>query len=137
MCNQLRELIGHATEPTRVIVERDHVRRFAEAIGDRNPLWVTQAPPTFLVALVPGPEDVPEIAKTAERYGTNWLNGGNRFEYGRALKVGDQLVVTGVLMEVSVKKGSHGHLLIIVFKTDFSDDTGLAVARLFATAIRL
>jgi hypothetical protein len=134
---RLRTRIGQSGTPSQATVEASHVRRFAEAIGDCNPRWLIQAPPTFLVAIAPGPEDIVDLADEAERYGMNWLNGGNRFEYVRPLMVGDQVVFTGALTDVYVKEGSKGALLFIVFQTNFTDQSGSLIARLYATAIRL
>src|SRR5260370_23030011 len=82
--------------------EAGHLKRFAEAIGDRDPRWLQEAPPTFLVALAPPSMHLAE----AEEYGKGWLNGGNRFEYIEPVKVGDQITATGRVADVYEKTGS-------------------------------
>src|SRR5882762_9714714 len=74
---RLRARIGTPGPPTTTVVEAGHLKRFAEAIGDSYPRWLTEVPPTFLVALAPVTAHLPEAAE----YGKGWLNGGNRFEY--------------------------------------------------------
>ena len=46
-----REAWGKPSPPTEATVEAGHLQRFVEAIGDPNPRWKAEAPPTFLVAL--------------------------------------------------------------------------------------
>jgi hypothetical protein len=129
---RLRARIGVDAPPVTAMVEAGHVRRFAEAIGDPNPRWQSEAPPTFLVALAPTSIHLAE----AEEYGKGWLNGGNRFEYFAPVKVGDTITATGRVADVYEKQGSSGNLLFIIFETDYVNQGGTLVARLRGTAIR-
>jgi MaoC dehydratase-like protein len=129
---RLRARIGVAGEPTTAIVEAGHVRRFAEAIGDPNPRWQREAPPTFLVALGPVSLHLAE----AEEYGKGWLNGGNRFEFVAPVRVGDRITATGRVADVYEKSGSSGNLLFIIFETEYVNESGTVVARLRGTMIR-
>jgi hypothetical protein len=113
-------------------VEAGHVRRFVEAIGDANPRWQKEAPPTFLVALAP----VSLHVSDAEDYGQGWLNGGNRFEYFAPVMIGDQITAKGRIVDVYDKAGSSGNLLFIIFETDYTNQRGELVARLRGTMIR-
>ena len=129
---RLRARIGVAGPSTEAVVEAGHVRRFAEAIGDANPRWAKEAPPTFLVALAPASLHLAE----AEEYGKGWLNGGNRFEYFAPVRIGDRITASGRVAEVYEKPGSSGNLLFIVFETDYVNQDRVLVARLRGTAIR-
>jgi N-terminal half of MaoC dehydratase len=129
---RLRARIGVAAPPTEATVEAGHLKRFADAIGDPNPRWRSEAPPTFLVALSPVSMHLAE----AEEYGKGWLNGGNRFEYLEPVRVGDRITATGRIADVYEKSGSSGNLLFIIFETDYVNQEGRTVARLRGTAIR-
>jgi MaoC dehydratase-like protein len=129
---RLRARIGVAAPSVTAAVEAGHLKRFAEAIGDPNPRWLAEAPPTFLVALAPTSLHLAE----AEEYGRGWLNGGNRFEYLEAVKVGDTITATGKVADVYEKQGSNGNLLFIIFETEYANQDGRVVARLRGTAIR-
>ena len=129
---RLRARIGKAAPPTEATVEAGHLRRFVEAIGDPNPRWKNEAPPTFLVALVP----VSMHLEEAEEYGKGWLNGGNRFEYVEPVKVGDRIAATGRVADVYEKTGGSGSLLFIIFETEYVNQHGRTVAKLRGTAIR-
>jgi acyl dehydratase len=129
---RLRARIGAAGPSVTATVEAGHVRRFTEAIGDPNPRWAKEAPPTFLVALVP----VSLHLADAEEYGKGWLNGGNRFEYFAPVLIGDRITATGRIADVYEKAGSTGNLLFIIFQTDYVNQHGVPVARLQGTMIR-
>ncbi|HKV87407.1 MAG TPA: MaoC family dehydratase N-terminal domain-containing protein [Candidatus Dormibacteraeota bacterium] len=130
--DRLRSRIGVATPPIDAAVEPGHLSRFAQAIGDPNPRWLEEAPPTFLVALAP----VSLHLEEAEEYGTGWLNGGNRFEYFEPVRVGDHITSTGRVADVYEKSGSSGEMLFIIFETDYTNQRGSLVARLRGTMIR-
>ena len=130
--DRLRACIGVHGEPVTATVEAGHVRRFAQAIGDPNPRWKTEAPPTFLVALAP----VAAHLEEAEEYGKGWLNGGNRFEYLVPVMVGDQITARGHVADVYEKTGSSGNLLFIIFETEYTNQRGDLVARIRGTMIR-
>jgi N-terminal half of MaoC dehydratase len=130
--DRLRARIGVAGEPVTSTVEAGHVQRFAVAIGDPNPRWQKEAPPTFLVALAPVSLHLSE----AEEYGKGWLNGGNRFESFAPVKVGDRITATGRVADVYEKSGSSGNLLFIIFETDYVNQSGELAGRLRGTMIR-
>jgi hypothetical protein len=129
---RLRSRIGQAGTPSEAVVEAGHLKRFVDAIGDPNPRWTKEAPPTFLVALAPASMHLDE----AEEYGKGWLNGGNRFEYFEPVKVGDRITATSHVADVYEKTGGSGSLLFIIFETDYVNQNGRTVARLRGTAIR-
>jgi hypothetical protein len=130
--DRLRARIGKDGASTQATVEAGHLKRFVEAIDDPNPRWMSEAPPTFLVALAPASVHLDE----AEEYGRGWLNGGNRFEYFETVRVGDRINATGRVADVYEKTGSSGNLLFIIFETDYVNQHGRLVARLRGTAIR-
>ncbi len=130
--DRLRARIGVHGTPSTHPVEAGHVKRFVEAIGDPNPRWAHEAPPTFLVALAPAMLHLEE----AEEYGKGWLNGGNRFEYFAPVQIGDRITATSRVADVYEKAGSTGTLLFIIFETEYLNQRGERVARLQGTAIR-
>jgi hypothetical protein len=130
---RLRARIGAEGPEHQATVEAGHLEQFAKAIGDPNPRWAREAPPTFLVAMTPGSST--HLAE-AEEYGKGWLNGGNSFEYFAPVKVGDRITVTGHVADVYEKEGSSGNLLFIILETDYVNQDGQRVARLKQTAIR-
>jgi N-terminal half of MaoC dehydratase len=129
---RLKARIGVVGPRVSATVEAGHLKRFVEAVGDPNPRWLVEAPPTYLVALVPISMHLAE----AEEYGKGWLNGGNRFEHFEPVYVGDRITATGKVADVYEKSGGSGAMMFIVFETDYVNHHGRTVARLRGTAIR-
>jgi len=71
LVEQVRARIGWQSEVRTSIVEAGHVRRFCEAIGDDDPRWRDEAPPTFVVAL--GTETADDALATAAEIAGNPL----------------------------------------------------------------
>ena len=130
--DRIKAHIGKTQEPVTATVEAGHLKRFAESIGDPNPRWLEEAPPTFLVAIAPTSYHLDE----AEQYGKGWLNGGNRFEYFAPVFIGDRITATGHVAHVYEKSGSSGNLLFIIFETRYVNQDAVVVARLRGTMIR-
>jgi hypothetical protein len=130
--DRLKTRIGVEGPAVTATVEAGHVGRFAEAIGDGNPRWKTEAPPTFLVALAGASMHLDD----AEDFGKGWLNGGNRFEYFEPVMIGDQIIARSHLADVYDKSGSSGEMLFIVFETEYTNQRGELVARVRGTVIR-
>ena len=130
--DRIKTRIGVDGPPVTAKVEAGHVKRFAEAIGDPNPRWTKEAPPTFLVALAPASLHLDD----AEEFGKGWLNGGNRFEYFAPVMIGDEITARGHVADVYDKKGASGEMLFIVFETNYTNQRGELVARLRGTMIR-
>jgi MaoC dehydratase-like protein len=129
---RIKTRIGVEGLPQTATVEAGHVRRFVEAIGDPNPRWQKEAPPTFLVALASASVHMDD----AEDFGTGWLNGGNRFEYFKPVMIGDQITARGHVADVYDKAGATGDLLFIVFETVYTNQRDELVAKLRGTIIR-
>lgn len=132
MVERARARIGHTRSSGPQRVEAGHVRRWCEAIGDHNPRWEREAPPTFLAAMGAETLELPE----ALAYGRGWLNGGDRFEHREPVLIGDLLSSEMKLVDVYEKQGASGSLLFIVTETTFLNQHGRVVATVRGTRIR-
>ena len=130
--DRIKTRIGVEGPAVTAKVEAGHVRRFAEAIGDDNPRWEREAPPTFLVALAGASMHLDD----AEDFGKGWLNGGNRFEYFAPVMIGDEITARGHVADVYDKSGASGEMLFIVFETQYTNQRGELVAKVRGTVIR-
>jgi N-terminal half of MaoC dehydratase len=129
---RVRAQIGWRTPARRSVVEAGHVRRFCEAIGDDDPRWLEEVPPTFVVALA---TETPPIPGALE-YGRGWLNGGDRFEYLEPVRPGDEIEASTVLVDAYEKRGSSGDLLFLILETEFRNQHGRTAVRVRGTRIR-
>ena len=132
LMERMKSRIGWRGEKQVNLVEAGHVRRFCEAIGDDDPRWFTEAPPTFVVALGTETPQIPE----ALEYGKGWLNGGDRFEYLEPIRIGDEIRTRTVLSDVYEKQGGSGDLLFLIFDTDYVNQHDRVAVRVRGTRIR-
>jgi acyl dehydratase len=122
--------IGKRSEQVTNWVERGAVKRFAEAIQDRNPLYFDEevarksrwgrliAPPTFPMTFDYGQIEgliLPE---------SGLIHGDQTFHYRRPLFVGEEVSCYTVLKDVTEKKGKSGRLTFLVFDRIGEDREG-------------
>ncbi len=138
-----RSLIGRESEPVVHEVEKGAVRRFAEAIGDPNPIYVDEAAAraagyTSLVA----PPTFPVVLTSNERFrhsldlGTrSMLHGEQAFEYSRPVVAGDRITVRSKVADVQERAGASGPMDVLVVEDEGRDDKGELVFRTRAMLI--
>ncbi len=138
-----RSLIGRESEPVVHEVEKGAIRRFAEALGDPNPVDVAEAaaraagfpalvaPATFAVALTSN-----ERFRHSLDLGTrSILHSEQQFEYARPIVAGDRITVRSKVADVQERAGASGPMDVIVIEDEGRDDAGAVVFRTRATLI--
>ena len=112
--------IGHRSEAVVNVVEKGAVRKFAEAIGDPNPLYVDEevakasryggliAPPTF-----PRTFDYGEV-KALGSPGHGYIHGEHRIRYERPLFVGEDILCYTEVKDYYEKEGREGSLGFLI-----------------------
>jgi acyl dehydratase len=137
------EHIGRTSPAITLDVEKGHIRRFAEAIGDPNPIYRDEAaaraaghsripaPPTFATALRPN--------DAREGLGIDWskiLHGEQEYELLRPLHAGDRVTLVQTLSDIFEKSGKSGTMQFLVLDTVARDAaTGEPVFRARATIV--
>ena len=138
-----RSLIGRESEPVVHEIEKGAIRRFAEALGDPNPIYVDEpaaraagyptlvAPATFAVALTSN-----ERFRHSLDLGTrSILHSEQQFEYTRPIVAGDRITVRSKVADVQERAGASGPMDVIVIEDEARDDAGALVLRTRATLI--
>jgi acyl dehydratase len=138
-----RSLIGRESEPVLHEVEKGAIRRFAEALGDPNPIYVDEtaaraaghpglvAPPTFPVVLTSN-----ERFRHSLDLGTrSILHGEQQFEYVRPLLAGDRIVVRSKVADVQERAGASGPMDVLVIEDEGRDEQGELVFKTRAMLI--
>jgi acyl dehydratase len=138
-----RALIGRRSEPVLHEVEKGDLRRFAEALGDPNPIYVDEvaaraaghpglvAPPTFAAVLAAN-----ERFRQSLDLGTrSLLHVDQQFEYGRPIVAGDRLTVVSRVADVQEKAGATAPMDILVLEDEARDPQGTLVFRARATYV--
>lgn len=143
---EMRTVIGVESEPTTVLVEKEPIRRFAEAIGDPNPVYRDEAyakslgyrsviaPPGFAIYYCfpikrgqPGPRFRPPFVRN--------LNGGNEFEYFQPIQAGDVISISDKIADMTEREGRMGKMLITTRETICRNQKGEVVAITRGTGI--
>ena len=138
-----RTLIGRESEPVVHDVEKGALRRFAEALGDPNPIYVDEeaaraagypalvAPPTFPVVLT-----VNERFRHSLDLGTrSFLHSEQQIEYGRPIVAGDRITVKTRVADVQERAGASGPMDILVLEDEGRDPQGAVVFRTRSTLV--
>lgn len=123
-------LIGKRSKEYIVDVERRHIRQFAEAIGDDNPLYDNDeyasntifegiiAPLTFPIALSDG-ADLP-----LDLDHRRMLHGEQEFIYERPVRLGDKLYCQTVVKDIYEREGRSGNMQFLILDTEMKDEDG-------------
>ncbi|MBM7599972.1 acyl dehydratase [Virgibacillus halotolerans] len=128
-----KSIIGLSGEKFTFEVEKGHIRRFAEAIGDNNPLYANEkyasetpyggmiAPPTFPIAAAGG--DLPLDLDTRRM-----LHGEQEFIYYQPIRPGDCLYCQMKVNDLYEREGKSGSMQFLVLDTEMKDQEGQMVA---------
>jgi acyl dehydratase len=130
--------VGRASAPLTLDIERGHIRRFAEAIGDPNPIYYDEAaardagypripaPPTFAIALRPN-----DPRAGIDIDWTKLLHGEQELILHRPILAGDRVTLVGRIADAQVKQGKSGEMDVLVLETLATDgyDRPLFLAR--------
>jgi acyl dehydratase len=138
-----RTLIGRKSEPAVHEVEKGELRRFAEALGDPNPIYVDEAaaraaghaslvaPPTY-AAVLAGNERFRQSLDLGSRA---LLHVDQQLEYGRPIVAGDSLTITSRVADVQERAGASGPMDILVVEDEARDPQGQLVFRARSTLV--
>ena len=136
---ELKKLIGVEDEPEVNEVEKGDIKRFAQAIGDSNPLWQDEeyarksrygkivAPPTFL--------NIYGAYKHTDNYVRigqfkRIVLGSNEFEFYKPIMAGDVITSVPKLSDIQEKQTkSGGTILLLISDLTFTNQRGELVAR--------
>lgn len=144
--DEMKAAIGVESEPSVYEVEKEPIRRWAQAIGDPNPLYHDEeyarskgyrsivAPPGF-IAQYAFPVKAGTSARRFRSPFTRNLNGGNEYELVKPVQAGDTITATSKLAEIRERSGRMGPMLIIISETTYKNQDGEVVAKARGTGI--
>ena len=114
------EWIGRSSKPVQNEIEKGAIRKFADAIGDPNPLYRDSeyaattrygriiAPPTYCITLDCGEIEGMSIKEDG------LIHGEQEFLYGAPIYAGDVLTCLMTVKNVYERKGSSGRMTFVV-----------------------
>jgi acyl dehydratase len=134
-------MIGHELDRFPLPVESSKVREFARALLDEDPIYQDNgaarqagfegipAPLTFAAASSHYRDDLPQF----EQLGLDLkrlLHGESSWEYLAPVRVGDQLVASRRLADVTTRAGKRGgDMTVCTFETEYVNQHGTSVIR--------
>lgn len=131
--NAFRKWVGKESAPVKNEVEKGAIRKFAEAIGDPNPLYHDEAyaqttrhgriiaPPTFCRTFDYG--TIPGFSLKTD----GLIHGEQQFEYFRPVYAGDVIYCSTKLADVYEKKGKLGKMIFLLYEQKGVDEAGETV----------
>lgn len=142
--DEMRKSIGVESEPIVYEIEKGAIKKFAEAIGDPNPLWQDEqyakksvhgsivAPPTFAISLRHDPfmDRVKQLASFKRI-----LNGGNDVESFLPIRPGDIIAVTGKIVDIRERAGKAGNMAFMTIELSYKNQKGELAAKIKNTII--
>lgn len=145
--DEMRKAIGVESEASIVLIEKEPIRRFAEAIGDPNPLYHDEeyAKKLGYRSIIAPPGYHPEYSFPIKRGRisgprfrmpfTRNLNGGNEYEFFQPIQAGDVLSITNRLGDIYERDGRMGKMLFTISEVVFRNQKGETVLIMRNTGI--
>ena len=137
-----QQAIGMEGPPTTTEVEKGAIIKFAQAIGDDNPVFNDEeaaretryggliAPPTFLRSVDSSRAELPFDFPFNRR-----LDGGSEWEYFEPVRPGDRITAVSRIDDINERKGRLGLMIIMSTVTTYRNQFGQVVATQTGTGI--
>ena len=138
-----QQAIGLETAPVAMEVEQGAIWRFAEAIGDDNPLYTDEiaarrtryggliAPPTFLRSMRDVRVELP-FDLDLERL----LDAGSDWEYFEPVRAGDRITAVVRIADLTEREGRLGTMVFITALITYRNQFDTVVATQTSISIR-
>jgi len=148
--DELKKYIGKVDPPHLREVEKGAIRRYADAVGDDNPLYYDEeyakktkyggiiSPPGFFGwAKRPISSSEGLIGVIEAMIGSGYagiLDGGMAYDFYLPVRVGDTLVGSPKVLDIALKEGKT-KMMIVRFETSYFNQNGDLVAKSYQTLI--
>ncbi len=120
----LKAAIGQKGPPTTYEIDKSMIRRFCDAIGDKNPKWKEVMPPGLLAAAML----MGQGAMTPQWPYPGIVDAGLELEVFKPIKPGDTITIVNELHNVEDKSSERGKRLLVSFRSTIKNQRGEVVA---------
>ncbi|MFC2036069.1 MaoC family dehydratase N-terminal domain-containing protein [Chloroflexota bacterium] len=151
----ITELIGKDEYIVTLEVEKGAIRKFADAVDDKNPLYWDEeyarnsrhgsiiAPPGFFGWPAKWPREGPlfsevttrVVAALARAGYSRTLDGGMEYEFFRAIQAGDTLIASSMVKDIVAREGRTAKMAFVITETTYTNQNGDLVAKARGTTI--
>ena len=133
--NAKKTLLEQPASISTLIVEKGHVKRFTESIGDDNPIYFDIdyakslgykniiTPPTYLRCMDPTPPNPSELIALE-----NILDGGSEWQYFLNVFVGDTITSSTIIKSVTQRNTKVGTSVFVIGQTSYSNQDNQLIA---------
>jgi acyl dehydratase len=150
---EIKSLVGQVFSTSVFEINKESIRRFADAVGDRNPLYRDEeyaagskygsiiAPPGYNSSVRFWESPSEESPGTAEALGLfglidalaqagyrSILDSGIDYEFFEPIKAGDIITSTAVVKDIKERKSEDGSMVFLVTDTTYTNQNGDKVA---------
>jgi len=148
---EMKSCIGLVDPPIIFEIEKGAIRRYAEAVGDDNPLYRDEsyaansrygsiiAPPGFfgwpVGQAVIGKASGQVITAAFNAGHVMMLDAGKSYEFFLPVRPGDTLICSPEVEDVVEKEGKGGAMFIVSFKNTYRNQNGDIVANAYQSMI--
>ena len=148
---EVSQLIGKVGDVRVFEVEKEAIRRFADAIGDQNPLYYDEeyarnssygsivAPPGFFGWPNKWEREGPFFSRTTVKLGAALakagysmvaaIDAGIEYEFFCPVRAGDTLVASSRILDISERQGKTGKTVFTIIETNYTNQSGDLVAK--------
>ena len=153
---EIAKLIGKVGDITIMEVERGAIKKYADAVDDRNPLYWDEeyardsrygsilAPPGFFGWPTRWTEGMPILLELVDKVSAilaqagyrRSLDGGIEYEFFCPVRAGDVLTALTRILDIYEQEGKTGKLFFLVVETTYTNQDGNLVAKVRRTLIR-
>jgi acyl dehydratase len=154
--DELKQFIGLSVDTSVIEIEKEPIRRFADAVGETNPLYWDEeyarksrhggivAPPGFLSSLwfsgrpvKWGPKErpteslgPPALMAALEKAGyTRILDTGIDYDFYGMVKAGQTITAVSVVKDIMERSAKEGKVIFLVTETTYTDEDGKLAAK--------
>ena len=152
---EITQLTGKTGEPVILEVEKGAIKKFADAVGDRNPLYWDEeyarnsrygsivAPPGFFGWPTKWKSTMPffselrqEVIDTMVKAGySRLLDGGIEFDFFYPVRAGDILAGMPQVASIQERETKGGKMLLSIVETTYTNQNGAIVAKARQTMV--
>ena len=158
---EISKFIGQTSSTSIFDVEKEVIRRFADAMGDTNPLYWDEeyakksrygsiiAPPGFISAPwfsgrprkwgqkgETAPDETAGVRPAISEAGFGRiLDGGIEYEFFKSVKAGDTITSQSTITDITVQEGRTGKMVFLTTETTYTNQNGEVVVKSRSTGI--